>query len=104
MSGGSYNYLYQDDELHELARYSRMEDLRSMADRLAGLGYAADAAAETEELLVILRQSRIRAEVRARRLAAVWKAIEWWDSCDWTEDQVKGALAQFRGEGEEPAP
>jgi hypothetical protein len=96
MSGGSYNYLGSIcyDDLAELL--SKESDLRDMADRLAGLGYAQDAAAETEELLVMLRQWKTRAEVRVRRLIDVWHAVEWWDSCDWSEEQVRTALERYR--------
>lgn len=97
MSGGSYNYLGSIcyDDLAELL--GKETDLQAMADRLAGLGYANDAARETEELLVMLRQWKIRADVRVRRLLDVWHAVEWWDSCDWSEDQVREALGKYRG-------
>lgn len=99
MSGGSYNYLGSIlyDDLGELL--AKENDLREMADRLAGLGYAQDAARETEELLTMLRQWRTRAEVRVKRLAKVWHAVEWWDSCDYGEDRVHEALAAYREEG-----
>mgnify|MGYP001593382905 CR=1 FL=1 len=97
MSGGSYNYLCWKSDLDELL--VQQHALRDMADRLAGLGYAQDAAAETEELLLMLRQWKIRAETRAKRLEHVWKAVEWWDSCDWSEEAVHKALAAYRGEG-----
>lgn len=98
MSGGSFNYLgaiCYDDLSDLLAKES---DLEAMADRLAGLGWAEDAARETQELLVMLRQWKIRAEVRAQRLINVWHAVEWWDSHDWSEQQVRDALARYRGE------
>lgn len=100
MSGGSYNYLglVYGDDLAELL--GKEADLRAMADRLAGLGYATDAARETEELLIMLRQWKVRAEVRVRRLSDVWKAVEWWDSSDWSEDRVRTALTIYRGSGE----
>jgi hypothetical protein len=94
MSGGSYEYLFAkdiDDLLHN-------PELRNMADRLAGLGYARDAAAETEELILLLRQFQVRVEVRVKRLADVWKAVEWWDSRDSGEDAVKEALKKYRGD------
>lgn len=94
MSGGSYNYLGTVSDLADLL--SHESDLRDMADRLAGLGYAEDAAQETEELLTMLRQWKVRAEVRIRRLSDVWHAVEWWDSCDYSEDQVHKALASYR--------
>ncbi|WP_345150812.1 hypothetical protein, partial [Nonomuraea rubra] len=68
-----------------------------MSARLAGLGWAEDAARETEELLVMLRQWQIRSEVRIARLRSVWKAVEWWDSCDWGEDQVRAIVEHFHG-------
>ncbi|MFJ2650849.1 hypothetical protein ACIO1C_29540 [Streptomyces sp. NPDC087420] len=94
MSGGSYNYLCWASDLEEInnKRYA----LREMADRLAGLGYATDAAAETEELLVMLQQWEIRAEVRIKRLSDVWHAVEWWDSADSSEESVREALAKYR--------
>lgn len=96
MSGGSFNYLGAIcyDDLAELLGHEG--DLREMADRLAGLGYAEDAARETEELLTMLRQWKTRAEVRVRRLYEVWRAVEWWDDRRSGEDQVHAALAEYR--------
>lgn len=96
MSGGSYNYLgsYQVQDLRDVL--DKESDLQAMAARLAGLGYAEDAARETEELLVMLRQWKVRAEVRLDRLRDVWHAVEWWDSCDWSEEQVLHALEKYR--------
>lgn len=96
MSGGSYEYLCHTWDLDDLL--AKRGELERMSARLSGLGWAEDAARETEELLVMLRQWQIRAETRITRLRDVWKAIEWWDSCDWSEDQVREALAAYRGE------
>jgi hypothetical protein len=102
MSGGSYDYLCWVQDLEEVN--AKRAQLREMADRLAALGYAQDAAAETEELLVLLQQWEVRAQVRVKRLAQVWKAVEWWDSGDWSEDQVREALGEYRqhNRGEQP--
>ncbi|WP_329390290.1 hypothetical protein [Streptomyces sp. NBC_01716] len=100
MSGGSYNYLCHAFDLDDLVR--RRGSLREMADRLAGLGYAQDAARETEELLVLLQQWEVRTQVRIKRLEDVWKAIEWWDSSDYSEGDVREALAAYRGEPDQP--
>jgi hypothetical protein len=97
VSGGEYDYLYARAELDELLGHERM--LEAMADRLAGFGWAEDAACETQELLVQLRQWKVRAQVRVRRLADVWHAVEWMDSGDCREDAVRKALAGYRGEG-----
>jgi hypothetical protein len=92
MSGGSYNYLCHK----EFSGHSSMDDLDSMVDRLAGLGYAEDAAKESMELLLIIKQFEVRAETIANRLNGVWKAVEWWDSCDSDEERVKEALEMYR--------
>jgi hypothetical protein len=97
VSGGSYNYLYIR-EPEDLA--VNTEDLERMIDRLAGLGYAEDAAKETQELLLIVRQFRVRVSTIADRLSPVWRAQEWWDSNDWGEDDLKEALKKYRGENE----
>jgi hypothetical protein len=103
VSGGSYNYLFTAQDLEDLQ--ARRHDLEEMANRLAGLGYAQDAARETEELLVLFRQWETRAAVRMRRLTDVWHAVEWWDSNDSSEDRVHQALATYRGDTEgTPAP
>ena len=96
MSGGSYNYLCYKDGF-EIGGHE--SDLQAMADRLAGLGYAADAARETQELLLELRQYENRIQTRIKRLSGVWHAVEWWDSCDSGEDGVGLELAKYRGEG-----
>lgn len=93
MSGGSYNYLSSKDSQDLLTAQS---DIEAMAQRLAGLGYATDAARETEELLLIIRQSLIRIDTRAERLGKIWHAVEWWDSGDSDENNVKDALDKYR--------
>jgi hypothetical protein len=93
MSGGSYNYLcykQADDILENLG------NLQDMADRLAGLGYAEDAATETQELLLIIRQYQNRINASLKRLTDVWRAVEWWDSSDSGEESVKKALENYR--------
>jgi hypothetical protein len=96
MSGGSYNYLFTAHDLEDL--HARRHDLEEMANRLAGLGYAQDAARETEELLVLFRQWETRAAVRMRRLADIWHAVEWRDSNDSSETRIQEALAKYRGD------
>lgn len=96
MSGGSFNYLCRAWDLPDIV--GKQGDLEEMSQALAALGYAQDAARETEELLAMLRQWEVRATVRLERLREVWKAVEWWQSCDYSEDQVREALAEYRGE------
>jgi hypothetical protein len=93
MSGGSYNYLCFKDGHQYLDIPGDLED---MAARLAKLGWAEDAAAETEELLLILRQCEVRAQARIDRLRDIWHAVEWWDSQDSGPEEVRAALDAYR--------
>ena len=95
MSGGSYDYLCckDADEIGSMA-----EQMQRMADRLAKLGYADDAAKETMETLLEIRQARNRIQTRLDRLRDVWRSVEWWDSCDTSEEGLKDALSKYRGE------
>lgn len=98
MSGGSYDYIcYSDSE--DLV--NKQEQIQRMADRLAELGYAPDAAKETENLLLTIRAFHNRLTTMHDRLADIFKAVEWWDSCDSGEEGVKKALAKYREEGKE---
>lgn len=101
MSGGSFNYLCHSFDLDDLI--DKRGDLEAMSEALAALGYAQDAARETEELLVMLRQWEVRATVRVERLREVWKAMEWWRSCDYGEDEFQEALTAYRDKGETKA-
>ena len=93
MSGGSYNYLCNRmaDEILQIEG-----DIENMTERLASLGYAKDAAKETALLLARMRTFEVYVETAMERLRDVWKAVEWWDSADWGEDEVKQALEKYR--------
>lgn len=94
MSGGSYEYLcYKDAGSIRTAT----EHLQSMADRLAGLGYAQDAAKETAGLLLLLRQQEVWVQAYIDRLQTIWRAVEWCDSGDSGEDWIHDALKDYRG-------
>lgn len=95
MSGGSYDYLcFADasDALTDKVEYN----LANMAQRLAGLGWADDAARESTELLLLIRQAQVNLGVRMDRLRDIWKAVEWWDSQDSGPEGVRKALAKYR--------
>ncbi|MDQ0791979.1 hypothetical protein [Streptomyces sp. B1I3] len=92
MSGGSYNYLY----CHVSGLETQRGDIEAMRDRLAGLEAdripgAARAARLTRYVLIHLDL----AEQKAQELTDVWHAIEWWDSNDYGEDDVREALAEW---------
>lgn len=94
MSGGSWEYLCHKgiDELVD------SEDvIQKMTERLIALGYAADAAKETQELVLVIRQFRNHGTMIADRLSEIWKAVEWVDSGDWTDGHIQSALKAYRG-------
>lgn len=88
MSGGSYEYLYSAAENDTLE--SHREELERMRARLAELG-ATRAAWRTGEVIRLLDA----AKADARQLEQVWHAVEWWDSCDWGEEQVREVLGNY---------
>ncbi len=94
MSGGSFNYLCWKDA-QELV-HAGQDDLEAMATYLAKIGYAQDAATETEELLRLVRVFLMRLDVRVRALSEVWHAVEWNVSGDSGPDHIREALADYR--------
>lgn len=90
--------LWHVTDVYDLTREGQTA-LRELADDLAALGYAQDAARETEELLVMLRQWDVRVAVRVARLAEVWRVV----SLGGSERVIKAELATYRGD-EIPAP
>jgi len=92
MSGGSYHYLCQLFWLEPLRFASELE---AMQQRLAGLHYGKRAAAATAEVLKMVREFEPACAAAQERLGGVWKAVEWWDSCDWSEDEVIAAVREF---------
>lgn len=93
MSGGSYNYLCFKDAEQLFNIQGIIED---MHERLSGLGYANDAALETEMVLDLIRLFRSRAAYHLERLHWIWYAVEWWDSGDYSEDDVKEEIEKYR--------
>jgi cell division septum initiation protein DivIVA len=101
VSGGGFNYLCLKDA-SDLFR-AGLGDAQDMVDALAELGYAPDAAQETAALIAEVRAAEARISAKIDRLRDTWKAMEWWRSCDWGEDQLKAALAVYRGEASDDA-
>jgi hypothetical protein len=98
MSGGSYDYLCYATSLDELlAKRARLEEMFSRLSNLPEREFpgAAAAAALTKALLLHLQTWEVHAGVAIGQLAEVWKAVEWWDSCDYGPDQVAEALAEY---------
>lgn len=98
MSGGSYNYLCLAAGNQQLGDHRG--DLRAMVERLEqlardgvpGAGLAAQRSRSVERHLQL-------ADRLAETLEDVWHAVEWRDSADWGEDQMREALAKWQAEG-----
>lgn len=103
MSGGHYqNFSVKDPE--DLVDNPNLdEEIVCMHYRLSELGYADAAAADTLEFLQRLRAARRRMQSlqdnnlipQFYALQKVWQAVEWWDSLDGNENQVREALANY---------
>lgn len=88
MSGGSYNYLCWAADSGELS--GRRDTITEMAERLEKSGYFA-AARATRNVGILLDG----AQRAAQELEDVWHAVEWADSGDSSEEQVRTAVAEF---------
>lgn len=86
MSGGSYNYLY----CHVTGLDGRQEDIARMGRRLQESGYYAAARATRDVLRMLEAAERV-----AQSLEDVWHAVEWADSGDYGEDQVREVVGKF---------
>lgn len=93
MSGGSYNYLY----LHTQGLEAQRGDIEAMRDRLQELEAqrVPGAALAARQTRMVLNHLTL-AERSAQALSEVWHAVEWWDSADYGEDQVREVLAEFK--------
>ena len=94
MSGGSYDYGSQIFDGGDLL--DKRRDLQRLVTDMASLGYAKDAATESQELLARLNQFLVWSEVSINRLFPVWRAFEWWKSMDTSEENFKETLEKYR--------
>lgn len=91
MSGGSFNYLCYKDA-GELVSSSR-QDLNEMVSALDALGSDAKEIADRTRAIPD-RIAEIQAEIDA--LSDVWKAVEWWQSCDWSRERVFVEIGRYK--------
>lgn len=86
MSGGSYDYMcFHVEEL-----ITRRDQLKRMADQLDELGHV-QASIDTTVVLSCVDAIRALAE----KLERVWYAVEWYDSHDWSAEQVEKEVAEY---------
>lgn len=85
MSGGSHGYIGQCWDMFDVLE--KLRYLPGVAQRLREMGHD-QAAAETQGLY-----DRLTAEPdHFVKLVAVWKSIDYRDSCDWGDDSVTEAI------------
>lgn len=100
MSGGSYNYLFQA-EAGELFEFGRRDRLADMRDRLTGLGYP-DVAARVAAIIAAMGDYERQVDALMSPVKDVMQAVEWLDSNDYEEDQVREAVVEYRDAVAEP--
>lgn len=100
MSGGSFNYVCDTYDLADLLQKRR--DWQDLADAFETLGVD-DVAADIVSLLAYLNLAERRIAARVERLRDVAKAMEWWKSCDSSEDRVRAAVEAYRSGAPAPA-
>lgn len=87
MSGGSYSYICWKGS-SDIGGYR--QEVGRMAARLDGLGYHV-IAADTRAVLAKLDEL----DAMLSPMERPWRAIEWWDSHDWGEDQAREWLDEY---------
>lgn len=80
MSGGSFDYLYQDAG----CLGNRESDIENMSHEIKALAPGTAADKDTRKILKKIRQIN----ELSRGLAGVWHGVEWWRSNDWVKEQA----------------
>lgn len=93
MSGGSYDYLCFRTELSDIAQHER--DIEDMRIALVKYGYT-DIAEDAEELIKRIVSARIGIESLAQQLSDVFKAVEWYESYDYSKETMVKVLEDYR--------
>lgn len=95
MSGGSYNYLYckEPEEL-----FANVGDIEDMAETLVKLGYL-DVAHDMTRLSEYIKSAYNRVEVLSGQLRPIMKAVEWYESCDWSAETLGEEVEKYRNGG-----
>jgi hypothetical protein len=87
MSGGSFDYLCYKDGAEAVMSSALTDMIAELYREFPDSSAANDTAA-----LLALRDA-INRKVSA--LQDVWKAVEWWRSCDWSRERAVEAVAEY---------
>lgn len=101
MSGGSYDYLYckETSELFQLQNIANIDD---MATVLRRKGYE-DVARDMLRLAEYLKSAWNRVDVLSDQLKDVMRSVEWYESCDFGDNDLERHINDYR-EGKEGDP
>lgn len=88
MSGGSYNYLCDSWDTAEALANIRLAD---MATRLEARAPGHPVTLETRRL------ADLAASPLPQSALDVWRAVEWVDSCDWSDEDLQEELDATEG-------
>lgn len=94
MSGGSYNYLYCKEPAEMFENVLYIDD---MAAALTKLNYL-DVARDMTRLSEYIKTAYNRIEVLSEQLKPVMKAVEYYEDCDFSEENVKEAVEKYRND------
>lgn len=97
MSGGYYDYASGAGDLDDAMRKRRQ--LQEIADALIATdGWGGeDAGADLQSVLAYIAHVDRQVTARLKRLADVMHAVEWRQSGDYLDSQVRAALLRYRG-------
>lgn len=92
MSGGSFNYLFTK-EFPEIL--NETETLIEMSNWFTKHGYDKLA---TKNILIVMDIEKFKEDITAKieALSNVWKAVEWYESGDWTMDDVINHITKIQ--------
>lgn len=95
MSGGSYDYLYCKDVDSIFAHASYISD---MAETLVKLGHL-DVARDMTRLSEYIRSAYTRIDVLSEQLRPIMKAVEFYESGDWSAETLGEEAEKYRNGG-----
>lgn len=96
MSGGSFNYLYLKEVPELMASVTDIEDMSDICIKK----HYYDVAKDLTRLAEYIRSAETRISILHKQLRDVMHAIEWYESCDYGEDDLEKAIVKYRTGGE----
>lgn len=95
MSGGSLNYLYCKDEVNELL--NAIPDMEYVEKYLIEEGYK-DISMDVRRLIEYILIATNKIKCLSSQLSPVFKAVEWYESGDYSKETLIKVLDKYREE------